>query len=40
MGEAARIAIESVKRTVDFDDNMEAEKELLMIMGATSTTCW
>lgn len=35
--EAARIAIESIIRTVDFDDDMQAERELSMIMGATSS---
>ncbi|KAH0679607.1 hypothetical protein KY285_011843 [Solanum tuberosum] len=32
--EAARIAISSIKRTVNFDDGFLAERELLAIMGA------
>ncbi|KAJ8572981.1 hypothetical protein K7X08_009492 [Anisodus acutangulus] len=33
--EAARIAIASIKRTVDFDDGLQAERDLLAIIGAT-----
>ncbi|OIS96020.1 hypothetical protein A4A49_58523 [Nicotiana attenuata] len=32
--EAARIAIESIKRTVNFDDGLNAERELLMLIRA------
>ncbi|KAH0725783.1 hypothetical protein KY284_001648 [Solanum tuberosum] len=35
---AARIAIESIKRTVHFDDALQAERDFLAIIGATS--CW
>ncbi|KAK4379057.1 hypothetical protein RND71_000919 [Anisodus tanguticus] len=34
--EAARIAIASIKRTLDFDDGLQAERDLLAIIGATS----
>ncbi|WMV09375.1 hypothetical protein MTR67_002760 [Solanum verrucosum] len=34
----ARIAIESIKRTVHFDDGLHAERDFLAIIGATS--CW
>ncbi|KAK6803519.1 hypothetical protein RDI58_001303 [Solanum bulbocastanum] len=34
---AARIAIESIKRTVHFDDALHAEREFLAIIGATSS---
>lgn len=33
---AARIAIESIKRTVHFDDALQAEREFLAIIGATN----
>lgn len=33
---AARIAIKSIKRTVNFDDGLQAERDLLTIIGATS----
>ncbi|KAK6803520.1 hypothetical protein RDI58_001304 [Solanum bulbocastanum] len=32
---AARIAIESIKRTVNFDDALQAERDFLAIIGAT-----
>ncbi|MCD7456378.1 hypothetical protein HAX54_031458 [Datura stramonium] len=32
--EAARIAIASIKRTVDFNDGLQAEREFLAIIGA------
>ncbi|WMV10259.1 hypothetical protein MTR67_003644 [Solanum verrucosum] len=33
---AARIAIESIHRTVHFDDALQAERDFLAIIGATS----
>ncbi|KAH0725784.1 hypothetical protein KY284_001649 [Solanum tuberosum] len=33
----ARIAIESIKRTVHLDDALQAEREFLAIIGATSS---
>ncbi|TMX02213.1 hypothetical protein EJD97_022347 [Solanum chilense] len=33
---ASRIAIESIKRTVHFDDALQAEREFLSIIGATN----
>ncbi|KAH0677137.1 hypothetical protein KY290_009528 [Solanum tuberosum] len=32
--EAARIAIASIKRTVNFDDGFQAERDLMSILGA------
>ncbi|KAH0726708.1 hypothetical protein KY284_002573 [Solanum tuberosum] len=32
----ARMAIESIKRTVNFDDALQVERDLLVIIGATS----
>ncbi|KAG5576098.1 hypothetical protein H5410_056232 [Solanum commersonii] len=32
--EAARVAIASIKRTVNFDDCFQAERELMSILGA------
>ena len=32
--EAARIAIASMKRTVNFDDGLEAERDLMFMIGA------
>ncbi|KAH0776366.1 hypothetical protein KY290_007777 [Solanum tuberosum] len=32
--EAARIVIASIKRTVNFDDGFQAERELMSILGA------
>ncbi|KAK4739106.1 hypothetical protein R3W88_002803 [Solanum pinnatisectum] len=32
----ARMAIESIKKTVNFGDALQAERDLLVIIGATS----
>ncbi|XP_075094545.1 uncharacterized protein LOC142173282 [Nicotiana tabacum] len=36
---AARFAIDKIKRTVDFDDNLQAERDFLIMTGGATSYC-
>nr|XP_009765616.1 PREDICTED: transcription factor GTE11-like isoform X1 [Nicotiana sylvestris] len=36
---AARFAIENIRRTVDFDDNLQAERDFLIMTGGATSYC-